>query len=137
MTYENEIFFTEHVGKRYVMNYPSVALTAPQQRLGVDFSFRLMVRCSYPVARHPDPSSSITFRADTTGIGTIVRTDGEGNNCSSKLTSSPSLHSFVLDQPTSPSAAHESQGPLYIDFKPVHQFLNRIRGQYLQGSSRV
>lgn len=33
MTYENEIFFPEHVSKRYVMNYPSVALTTPQQRL--------------------------------------------------------------------------------------------------------
>ncbi|XP_056882143.1 uncharacterized protein LOC130522123 isoform X2 [Takifugu flavidus] len=91
MTYENEIFFTELVS--------------------TSVSKRLMVRCSYPVERHPDPSSSMTFQADTTGIGTIVRKDRE-------------------DHPTGPSAAHEGQRPLHINLNPIQQFLNHIRGEF-------
>lgn len=138
MTYENEIFFTELVGtsvsKRYVklpvcgFNYP----TAASQR--VAFSFRVMVQCSYPVAHPQHPSTSMTLHSDTTGIGIIMRTERKDN--SSKLTLSPQ-HTLELDEPTGPLAANVNQGPLYVDFKPVQRFLNRIRGQYLQGSSRV
>lgn len=135
MTYENEIFFTELVSKRYV-KLPVCGFNNPTAASELPFSSRVMVRCSYPVARPQHPSTSMTFQSDATGIGIIVHTDRKGNDCSSKVTLSPH-HILVLDEPTSPPAANVSQGPLYVAFKPVQRFLNRIRGQYLQGSTRM